>query len=112
MVIDTDGYIELIGYLAENLHVFDASADEQGQKSIEALLDDCFTDNIMSVCQQHDDMSEKERFDIVRETDAVLNDLHEVLSSVLEQPATKSQEQFIVEFVSLIKNLFDSQLSR
>ena len=50
------------------------------------------------------------RLDIVRETDAIVYDLEEVLSKVLDTHPTPQQEAFINEFVGLVKNLFDERL--
>lgn len=67
--------------------------------------------SIMSVNQQHE-MDSVTRLEIVRETDAILYDLEEVLASVLNTRPGKQQQAFITEFVGLVKNLFDSELNK
>lgn len=110
MVVDTPGYDSLILYLTENLSLFEKpSSLPADAETVAEFLEACFTDHIMRVCQQHE-MTETQRFAIIRESDAVLLDLLEVLSSVAKRPVTPEQKTFLTEYVGLIKNLFDSTL--
>ena len=64
----------------------------------------------MAVFEQND-LEQETRLDIVREADAIMYDLEEVLSSVLNNHPTAEQEEFVLEFVGLVKNLFDQKLN-
>jgi len=66
----------------------------------------------MAVCNQHQQLTEKHRFVIIREIDAIVGDLEEVLSSVWEVSPSHEQMEFMAEFVGLMKNLFDSELAK
>ncbi|MEX1220678.1 MAG: DUF3802 family protein [Idiomarina sp.] len=112
MIVETDGYIDLIQYLTENLPVL---SEQQGSKAGASsyTLRECFEEQlsvqIMSVCQQND-LDQTMRIDIVREADAILYDFEEVLASVLDNHPTPEQEEFVTEFIGLIKNLFDARV--
>ncbi|WP_113907833.1 DUF3802 family protein [Aliidiomarina celeris] len=113
MIIDTDGYIELVHYLSENLELF-THTDPQAQKSeqtVGELFETELADNIMRACQQHS-MSQDDRINIVREADAIFHDLEEVLASVLARRPDARQHAFIKEYAGLVKNLIDSELSK
>ena len=66
----------------------------------------------MLICEQHTNLNTEQRSLIVREVDGIVYDLQEVLSSITSQPVTVEQHEFIDEFASLIKNLFDSAVSQ
>lgn len=108
MVVDSEGYIHLIQYLTENLSVFENSQGKSIGQTIAEVVEVQLTESIMALCQQHTPMDADQRFAIVRETDAVLADLEEVLSGCWERQATQGQAEFIDEFIGLMKNLFDS----
>ncbi|MBA3988676.1 DUF3802 family protein [Aliidiomarina maris] len=112
MIVESDGYIELIQYLTQQLGVFEAAGDSGARASftVREQLEDSLSDKIMRVSQQHD-VSQEVRFDIVREADAILYDLEEVLASVLNTYPTESQQTFIEEFTGLVKNLLDARIS-
>lgn len=111
MIVETDGYIELVQYLSEHLHVFATPKEtsEVAPVTVRELFETQLSNQIMRVCQQHD-LDTTVRLDIVREADAILYDLEEVLASVLERYPDQAQQQFIHEFVGLVKNLIDSEL--
>lgn len=112
MIVESDGYVELIQYLTENLDMFEHSAETSQKASftVRDQLEDSLSDKIMRVSQQHD-VSQSVRFNIVREADAILYDLEEVLASVLNQQPTAQQQAFIEEFTGLVKNLLDARIS-
>ncbi|RUO32591.1 DUF3802 family protein [Aliidiomarina soli] len=112
MIVESDGYVELIQYLTEHLEMFEHPSDgaERASFTVREQLEDSLSDKIMRVSQQHD-VSQELRFDIVREADAILYDLEEVLASVLNQQPTPSQQTFIEEFTGLVKNLLDARIS-
>ena len=109
MIVETDGYIELIQYLTGQLPLF---SDQSAQ---EKTADYACETSGRKAFHEHDggfeqnELSQEQRLDIVRETDAVY-DLEEVLSKVLDTHPTPEQEAFIDEFVGLVKNLFDEHL--
>ncbi|MER2493146.1 DUF3802 family protein [Catenovulum sediminis] len=109
MVTESQAYIELVSYFTENLDLFQPDSSEQTiDKSVRDLIEEHIAQKIMSFFAQHDGLDQDTRLDVVREADAIVTDLEEFLSRRLDQPATKAQEAFVVEFAGLIKNLFDS----
>lgn len=112
MIVESDGYIELIQYLTEQLGIFEnpESEDDRAAYTVREQLEDSLSDKIMRVSQQHD-ISQETRFNIVREADAILYDLEEVLASVLNTRPTPAQQAFIEEFTGLVKNLLDARIS-
>lgn len=113
MIVESNGYIELIQYLTEQLDMFEKKvpAAEQAPFTVREQLEESLSDKIMRVCQQHD-MGKDTRLDIVREADAILYDLEEVLASVLNTHPSPQQQEFIQEFTGLVKNLIDERLQR
>lgn len=117
MIVETDGYIELIQYLTEHLGVLSnpsaqssqLNAAGQASYTLRELFEEQLAEQIMSVCQQQD-LDQATRIDIVREADAVLYDFEEVLASVLDNHPTPQQEAFVIEFIGLVKNLFDARV--
>lgn len=112
MVIDQQGYDELIMYLTEHLSLFEKSGEvKAGAPTVMALIEDDIAEQIINFCTQHEDLSVDDRSLIMREVDGIVYDLQEVLSGVLKQPVTVEQHAFIDEFAGLVKNLFDSAVS-
>lgn len=112
MIVETDGYIELIQYLTEHLHILaERTGATQAQHTLREVFEEQLAEQIMSVCQQQD-LDQTTRIDIVREADAVLYDFEEVLASVLDNHPTPKQEAFVIEFIGLVKNLFDAQVQK
>ncbi|MCC5878422.1 MAG: DUF3802 family protein [Idiomarina sp.] len=112
MIVESDGYIELIQYLTEQIGIFESAEGdaERASFTVREQLEDSLSDKIMRVSQQHD-VSQAVRFNIVREADAILYDLEEVLASVLNSHPTPQQQVFIEEFTGLVKNLLDARIS-
>lgn len=113
MIVENDGYIDLVQYLTEHLNVLatPASGANQAPYTLRECFEEQLASQIMSVCQQND-LDQETRMVIVREADAILYDFEEVLASVLDNRPTPAQEQFVTEFIGLIKNLFDAQINR
>ncbi|KPV95050.1 hypothetical protein AN214_02841 [Pseudoalteromonas sp. P1-9] len=112
MVIDQQGYDELIMYLTEHLSLFEKPGEVRpGAPTVMALIEDDIAEQIINFCMQHDDLSVDDRSVIMREVDGIVYDLQEVLSGVVNQPVTIEQHAFIDEFSGLVKNLFDSAVS-
>jgi hypothetical protein len=109
MVTDTEGYIHIIEYLTEHLSLFEnsTSADTTADP-VMAVIEMELSEQIISVCAQNDHLSFNQRNAIIREVDAIVYDLEEILSGVVNNPVTPEQSIFIKEFATLIKNLFDS----
>lgn len=113
MIVDTNGYLELVQYLTGQLPVFSQNSDaaETADYTLRELVEEKLGESVMTVFEQNE-LSQDTRLNIVRETDAIMYDLEEVLSSVLNNHPTPDQEQFVLEFVGLVKNLFDEKLNR
>jgi len=47
---------------------------------------------------------------VIREVDAIVYDLEEILSGVVNNTVSNEQKAFIKEFALLIKNLFDTEI--
>lgn len=113
MVIDSDGYIHIIEYLTEHISLFQktsAVALKPGQQTLISVIEEELSEQAMSVCTQNNTLNFEARNTIIREVDAIVSDLEEVLASVINNPVTTEQIMFIHEFSLLIKNLFDSEV--
>lgn len=109
MVTDTDGYIQIIEYLTEHFSLFENStAPKQSTETVMSTIEIELGEQIISVCSQNESLTFSQRNAIIREVDAILYDLEEILSGVINNPVTTAQKAFIHEFAGLIKNLFDA----
>ncbi|WP_323063101.1 DUF3802 family protein [Aeromonas jandaei] len=112
MVVESEGYISLIEYLVESLGLFEAQQQSAGgEQTIEDLVSSRVASNLMAICEQNPQLAPKVRFTIMQEADAVVADLEEVLSAVWLREPTPEQKAFLIEFIDLIKNLFDSAIA-
>lgn len=111
MVTDTDGYVQIIEYLTEHLSLFEHSnhADAKSMTVME-IIEQELSEQIILVCGQNESLSFNQRNTIIREVDAIVYDLEEILSGVVNNPVTPEQESFLKEFSLLIKNLFDTEI--
>ena len=114
MISNSSGYLELIHFLADNLAIFERTGQHNntGDETVGDIFSEHIATNTMAVCNQHSELTEKHRFIIIREIDAIVSDMEEVLSSAWDRIPTDEQLEFIEEFVGLVKNLFDSELSK
>ncbi|GLX78906.1 topoisomerase II [Thalassotalea insulae] len=111
MVTDTDGYVHIIEYLTEHLSLFENAAGHSlNERSIMEVIEQELTEQIIMVCSQNEQLTFNQRNIIIREVDAIVYDLEEILSGVVNNPATQEQKTFIREFALLIKNLFDTEV--
>jgi len=111
MVTDTEGYVHIIEYLTEHLHIFEhVSAQTQSSETIMELIEQELSEQIIMVCSQNDSLTFNQRNTIIREVDAIVYDLEEILSGVINNTASNEQRKFIKEFATLIKNLFDTEI--
>lgn len=112
MVTDTDGYIHIIEYLTEHLSLFENSiSSNKNSDTVMAVIEVELSEQIISVCSQNELLTFNQRNAIIREVDAIVYDLEEILSGVVNNPVTEEQKAFIKEFASLIKNLFDTEIN-
>ena len=99
MVLDRQGYDDLIMYLTQNLALFEKSGEiKPGAPTVMALIEDVIAENVMLICEQHTELNTEQRSLIVREVDGIVYDLEEVLSNTISQPVTVEQHAFICEF--------------
>ncbi len=111
MVTDTEGYIHIIGYLTEHLSLFENSANTDSTKSsVLEVIEQEMSEQIISLCNQNQTLTFHQRNTIIREIDAIVYDLQEILSGVMNNSVTHEQLEFIKEFSILIKNLFDTEI--
>lgn len=111
MVTDTDGYIHIIEYLTEHLSLFENSTQaEFGADTVIAVIEQELSEQIIMVCAQNEQLSFNQRNTIIREVDAIVYDLEEILSGVINNPVSNEQMAFLKEFALLIKNLFDNDV--
>ena len=113
MVTDKDGYIHLIQYLTEHLGLFEAPEHTSiGDETVMELFEEQLAAQIIMVCGQSPSLSFAQRNMVIREVDAIVYDLEEILANVAKQNATPEQTLFITEFSGLIKNLFDQEIAK
>lgn len=114
MILETEGYVALIQYLTEHLNIFTQQTGQNMNRTetLHSLIEEVLADKIMLLHDQHPDMSASNRLEIVREADAILYDLEEVLGSVLNVYPDERQKRFVNEFIGLVKNLFDTELQK
>ncbi len=112
MVLDRQGYDDLVMYLTQNLALFEKPGQiKPGAPTVLELIEDVIAENVMLLCEQHTELNTEQRSQIVREVDGIVYDLEEVLSSVTNHTVTVEQRAFIDEFAGLVKNLFDSAIA-
>jgi hypothetical protein len=112
MVINTEGYIHIIEYLTEHLSLFENSvAINKSTDTVMSVIEMELSEQIISVCGQNTGLSFNQRNAIIREVDAVVYDLEEILAGIVNNPVTEEQSLFIQEFATLIKNLFDNEIN-
>lgn len=111
MVTDTEGYIHIIEYLTEHLNLFESShISGNNSDTVMAVIEQELSEQIISVCSQNESLTFHQRNTIIREVDAIVYDLEEIFSGVVNNPVTDEQLVFIKEFAVLIKNLFDTEI--
>jgi|TARA_B100001063_G_scaffold198460_1_gene191022 hypothetical protein len=112
VVVETDGYLALIEHLSFNLDVFTNSNGDTGNESVEDIITDMISTNIMAIFEQNPELHSSVRFQLLKEADAVVADLGEVLAGVWAKKATNEQIVFLDEYIALVKNLFDSAVAK
>nr|WP_246847402.1 DUF3802 family protein [Vibrio crassostreae] len=112
VVVETDGYLALIEHLSFNLDVFTNSNGDTGNESVEDIITDMISTNIMAIFEQNPELHSSVRFQLLKEADAVVADLGEVLAGVWAKKATNEQIVFLDEYIALVKNLFDTAVAK
>ncbi|MCE9687471.1 MULTISPECIES: DUF3802 family protein [Shewanella] len=113
MVTDKDGYMHLIQYLTEHLGLFETPDSQQlCSETVMEWFEDQLSAQIIMVCGQNPSLTFEQRNTVIREIDAIIYDLEEILAKVASHKATQAQILFITEFSGLIKNLFDQEIAR
>lgn len=113
MVTDKDGYMHLIQYLTEHLGLFETPGTQgMVEDTVMELFEAQLSAQIIMVCGQNPSLTFAERNTIIREVDAIVYDLEEILANVANQKATPAQTLFVTEFSGLIKNLFDHEIAK
>lgn len=110
MVTDTEGYIHIIEYLTAHLNLFENSEKTAKSSSVLEVIEEEMSEQIITLCNQNEALTFNQRNTIIREIDAIVYDLQEILSGVVNNPVTDEQMAFIKEFAILIKNLFDTEI--
>lgn len=111
MVTDKDGYMHLIQYLTEHLGLFETPETQENMSdTVLELFEEQLAAQIIMVCGQNPSLTFEQRNMVIREVDAIVYDLEEILAKVANHKATASQSIFISEFSGLIKNLFDQEI--
>ncbi|MGB1263656.1 MAG: DUF3802 family protein [Cognaticolwellia sp.] len=111
MVTDTEGYTHIIEYLTEHLSLFEnSSAVVNHKSSVLEVIEQEMSEQIISLCDQNQALTFTQRNTIIREIDAIVYDLQEILSGVINNAVTDEQVEFIKEFAILIKSLFDTEI--
>jgi len=111
MVTATEGYVHIIEYLTEHLSLFEGVSSSGNNPSVIEIIEEQLSEQIISVCSQNEELTFNQRNEIIRAVDAILHDLEEILSAVINNPVTMEQLEFLIEFSSLIKNLFDTEIN-
>jgi hypothetical protein len=113
MVTNTESYIHIIEYLTENLSLFEnTQATDNSADTVMAVIEMELSEQIITVCSQNEALTFNQRNAIIREVDAIVYDLEEILSGVVNNPVTESQAIFIKEFSTLIKSIFDDEVNK
>ncbi|MCD8476420.1 MAG: DUF3802 family protein [Shewanella fodinae] len=111
MVTDKEGYAHLIQYLTEHLGCSKMRYGVDGSTVME-VFEDLLAAQIIVVCGQNPELSFAQRNTIIREVDAIMYDLEEILAGCGRQPVNREQSYFITEFTGLVKNLFDQEIEK
>lgn len=113
MITDTEGYIHIIEYLTAHLSLFENNTNiNNNTSSVLEIIELEMGAQIIALCSQNPDLTFEQRNTIIREIDAIVYDLQEILSGVINKSVTNEQVVFIKEFAILIKNLFDTEINK
>lgn len=112
LVVNTEGYEALVEYLASSLTLFEGLSVSANSITIEDVVTDLIATQLMTVFSQNPDIEQDVRFQLMQEADAVLADLNQVLEGIWLCEASDVQISFLEDFISLVKNLFDSAISK
>lgn len=112
MVTDKAAYVELMEYLRSSQDMFDhREGVSPDAPELEQLVEQEITNQVITLCNQHQDLETNHRSIIVREIDSIVADMEQILTSYWHQQVTPDQEEFIKEFTGLVKNVFDGAVA-
>lgn len=112
LVVNTEGYEALVEYLASSLTLFEGLSVSAQSITIEDVVTDLIATQLMTVFSQNPDIEQDVRFQLMQEADSVLADLHQVLEGIWLCEPSDVQIGFLEDFISLVKNLFDTAISK
>lgn len=112
MVTKSEGYLALIEYLTDNLSLFELDPKGCGNApTIKLFIQYQMTEQLVQLFIQNKKLLPEEKMYIIGEFEMVTQDLLEVFGRNQEHHIDKNQQNFIVDFIGLLKNLFDSLLN-
>ena len=111
MITQSDGYSALIEYLTENLSLFEQEPKGcDNGTTIKVFIQYQMTEQLVALFVQNKALLPEEKMYIIDEFEMVTQDLFEVFGRNLEHHIDDNQQHFIIDFVGLLKNLFDGLL--
>ena len=111
MITESEGYQSLIEFLTEHLALFSPGPEAKPEETnIREFIETEMGNHLLKLFDQHEDIDLKLRFQIIEEADLVVADLLEVLSNRQNQAINQKQQQFLSDFIGLVKNMFDAQI--
>jgi len=111
MVTDKPAYDQLLDYLTSNKAVFSEGDSPVIEATIESIIEEQISEQVIALCSQHEALEENHRSIIIREVDGIVYDIQQVLLEYWDKHATQEQSAFLCEFAGLIKNVFDSEIA-
>jgi hypothetical protein len=112
MVTDKPAYDQLLDYLTSNKAVFsDHTGSPLTDLTIESIVEEQISSQVIALCTQHETLESNHRSIIIREIDGIVYDMQQILLEYWSHNATEQQKDFLIEFATLIKNIFDSEVA-
>lgn len=111
MVVGSDGYAALLEYFVKNMALFSANDDRIGSETIEELVHELVASQIMTLCDQNKHIPASLRFSVMNDADQVVIDVEEMLKLNWKEKPSVKQINFLSEYVELLKNLFDADIT-
>lgn len=112
MVTDKPAYDQLLDYLTSNKVIFsETSSDLNSGPTIESIIEEQISEQVIALCTQHEALEHNHRSIIIREVDGIVYDIQQVLLEYWHKRASQEQTDFLCEFASLIKNVFDTEIA-
>jgi triphosphoribosyl-dephospho-CoA synthetase len=103
--------VALIEYLTEHLSLFELEPNGcEKAPTVKLFIKYQMTEQLVALFIQNQNLLPPEKMRIIGEFEMVTQDLLEVFGRNLEHHIDINQQNFIIDFVGLLKNLFDSLL--